>query len=111
MTEAAQFGVHRSPSRSPVKPFVIVLQSDDFHRMPTRVVASLVIQEAMVGLEGEQLRIAPRLAIRGRGYILNPLDIATIGLSRLGRVVASFVWDDDAKHRIQDALDAALKPL
>jgi hypothetical protein len=110
VTEAAQFGVHRSPSRSTARPFVIVLQSDDFHRMPTRVVAPLVVCEAMASLDGEHPRIAPMLLVHGRSYILNPLDIATIGVSRLGDAVASFAADDDAKRRIKDALDAVLKP-
>ena len=109
MIEAARFGVHRSPSRSTARPFVIVIQSDDFHRMPTRVVAPLVIQEAMARLDGEHPRIAPMLFVHGRGYTLNPLDIATIGVSRLGEAVASFAADDDAKRRIQDALDAVVK--
>jgi mRNA-degrading endonuclease toxin of MazEF toxin-antitoxin module len=110
VTEAAQFNVHRSLSRSAARPFVIVLQSDDFHRMPTRVVAPLVVREAMVRLDGEHPRIAPVLVIGGRDYTLNPFDIATIGVNRLGRAIASFAADDDAKRRIQDALDAVLKP-
>jgi hypothetical protein len=110
VTAGAQFSVHRSPSRSATRPFVVVLQSDDFHRMPTRVVAPLVIPEAMVAVQGEHPRIAPVLVIRGRGYTLNPFDIATIGIHRLGELVASFAGDDDAKRRIQDAVDAVLKP-
>nr|WP_294508554.1 CcdB family protein [uncultured Rhodopila sp.] len=110
MIEAAQFGVHRSPSRSAARPFVIVLQSNDFHRMPTRVVAPLVMLGAMARLEGEHPRIAPVLVVQGRAFTLNPLDIATIGVGRLGDAVASFAADDEAKRRIQDALDTVLKP-
>jgi hypothetical protein len=107
---AAQFSVHRSPSRSATRPFVVVLQSNDFLRMPSRVVAPLVLPSAMPKLGGDHPRIAPALIVLGQGYVLNPFDIATIGVIRLGDLVASFAADDEAKRRIQDALDAILKP-
>jgi hypothetical protein len=78
--------------------------------MPTRIVAPLVVREAMARLDGEHPRIAPILIVHGRGYTLNPLAIAIIGVNRLGDAVASFAADDDAKRRIRDALDAVLKP-
>jgi hypothetical protein len=107
---AAQFSVHRTPSRSAVRPFVIVLQSDDFARMPTRVVAPLVRPDSMSRLGSEHARVAPILVVRRRGYILNPFDLATLGIHRLGELVASFADDDEAKRSIQDALDIVLKP-
>jgi hypothetical protein len=107
---AAQFSVHRTPSRSTVRPFVIVLQSNDFARMPTRLVAPLVRPAAMPPLGGEHARVAPTLAVRGQGYVLNPFDLATLGVHRLGEPVASFADDDAAKRRIQDALAIVLKP-
>ena len=110
MIVAAQFSVHGSPSRSAVRPYVIVLQSDDFTRMPTRVVAPLVRADAMPQLGSEHVRVAPTLVVRGRGYVLNPFDLATLGVHRLGEMVASFADDEEAKHRIQDALDMVLKP-
>ena len=110
MIAAAQFSVHRTPSRNAVRPFVIVLQSDDFARMPTRIVASLVRPDAMTQLGGEHARVAPRLVVRRQGYVRNPFDPATLGVHRLGELVASFADDDDAKRRIQDALDVVLKP-
>jgi hypothetical protein len=106
----AQFSVHRTPSRSAVRPFVIVLQSDDFARMPTRVVAPLVRPDAMPQLGGEHARVAPKLVVRGQDHLLNPFDLATLGVHRLGELVASFADDDEAKRRIQDALDIVLKP-
>ena len=107
---AEQFAVHRSPSRSAARPYVIVVQSDDFQRMPTRVVAPLVPLAALAALEREHPRIAPELVVKGRAYRLNPLDLATLGVHRLGQPVASFAADENAKRRIQDALDAVLKP-
>jgi CcdB protein len=78
--------------------------------MPTRVVAPLVLSGAMPGFDGEHPRIAPTLIVLGRGYILNPFDIATIAVARLGDLVGSFSSNEDAKRAIQDALDAVLKP-
>ena len=110
MIAAAQFSVHRTPSRSAVRPFVMVLQSNEFGRMPTRVVAPLVRPDAMPQLGGEHARTAPKLVVRRRDYVLNPFDLATLGVHRLGELVASFAEDDEARRRIQDALDIVLKP-
>ena len=109
MIAAAQFSVHRTPSRSAVRPLVIVLQSDDFARMPTRVVAPLVRPDAMPQFGSEHARVAPLLLVLGQGYILNPFDLATLRVDRLGELVASFADDDETKRRIQDALDIVLK--
>jgi hypothetical protein len=61
-------------------------------------------------VRGRASRIAPRLIVLAREYILNPFDIATLGTNRLGDLVGSFIDDEEAKRRIQDALDAILKP-
>jgi hypothetical protein len=110
VTSAAQFSVHRSPSRSPARPFVIILQANDFSRMPTRIVAPLVRASAMPKLEGEHPRVAPVLVVNGQAHVLNPFDLATLGIDRLGEYVTSFAQDEDARRSIQDALDAVLKP-
>jgi hypothetical protein len=47
--------------------------------------------------------------VQGQSYVLNPFDLATLGVHRLGELVASFADDDEAKRRIQDALDIVLK--
>jgi hypothetical protein len=60
--------------------------------------------------DGEHPRIAPVLTVLGREYILNPFDIATIAVARLGDFVGSFSNNEDARRAIQDALDAVLKP-
>ena len=110
MIAAAQFSVHRTPSRSAVRPYVIVLQADDFARMPTRIVAPLVQPDAMPPLGTEHARVAPVLMVGRQSYVMNPFDLATLGVHRLGGLVASFADDDEAKRRIQDALDIVLKP-
>ncbi len=111
MSIAPQFSVYRSPSRSAAKPLVVVVQSNDFQRMPTRVVAPLVPASAMPGIENVHPRVAPLLLINGRPYRLNPLDLATLGVQRLADCVSSFAEDDESKRRILDALDIVLKPL
>jgi hypothetical protein len=107
---AAQFSVHRTPSRSTVRPFVIVLQSDDFARMPTRAVAPLIRPDAMPQLGTKHARVAPVLVVRRQGYVLNPFDLATPGVHRLVTPVASSADDNETKRRIQDTLDIVLKP-
>jgi hypothetical protein len=78
--------------------------------MPTRVIAPLVLPSAKPGFDGKHPRIAPILTVLGRGYILNPFDIATIAVTRLGDAVGSFSSNEEARRAIQDALDAVLKP-
>ncbi len=110
MIAAEQFGIHRSPSRSAARPYIIVVQSNDFQNMPTRVVAPLVRPASLLGLDRQYPRIAPELVVNGLAYRLNPLDLATLGVHRLGEQIASFAADEDVKRRIQDSLDAVLKP-
>ena len=111
MIAAAEFSMHRTPSRSAVRPFVIVLQSDDFARMPTRAVAPLVRPDAMPQFGNEHARFAPRLVVQGQGYALSHFYFVTMSVHRLGERVASFAGDDEAKRRIQDALDIVVKPV
>jgi len=108
MMDAPQFSVHRGPTGRP--PLVIVVQANDFARLPTRVVAPLLPASAMPDFGPEHPRVAPMFSIRSRRYVLNPLGLATIGVHRLGASVASLADDDDARRKIQDALDVALKP-
>ncbi len=77
-----------------------MLQSNDLRTDAERIVAPLIVPAAMPKLEGEHPRIAPVLVVLGRGYVLNPLDIATLGVNRLGELVASFATDEEAKRRI-----------
>jgi hypothetical protein len=111
LSVAPQFAVYRSPSKCAAKPFVIVVQSNDFQRMPTRVVAPLVPASALPGIGSLHPRVAPLLLIKGRSYRLNPLDMATLGVQRLGDYVSSFADDEEARRRIQDALDIVQEPL
>lgn len=110
MNPAPQFAVCRTQSRHAAKQLVVVVQADEFARMPSRVVAPLAPAEALPGIEHAHPRVAPLLLVQGRAYRLNPLDLATLGLHRLGEPVASFAQDAEARRRIQDALDAALRP-
>jgi hypothetical protein len=53
MIIAPQFSVYRSPSRSATKPLIVVIQSNDFQRMPTRIVARLVPTSAVPAIENQ----------------------------------------------------------
>ncbi len=86
---------------------VRVPQSDDFARIPTRVMTPLVRADAMPRLGSEHARAAP---VPVEGYVLNPFDLATLGVHQLGKWVASFAENDEVKRRIRDALDVVLKP-
>ncbi len=110
MSVAPQFAVYRTASRSTAKPFVVVVQANDFARMPTRVVAPLVPASVLAGIEMQHPRVAPLLLIEGQALRLNPFDIATLGVQRLEAYVTGFADDADARRRIQDALDVVLKP-
>lgn len=74
------------------------------------MVAPLLPASAVPEFTVEHPRIAPVFLIRNRPYVLNPLGLATVGVHRLGEAIASFADDDDAKRKVQDALDVALKP-
>ncbi len=78
--------------------------------MPTRLVAPLLKLNALPVSRQDHPRVAPILLVDGDPYVFNPLDLATISVHRLGEFVMSFATDDETKHRIQDALDAVLKP-
>ena len=58
--------VHRTPSQSAARPFVIVRRPDDFARLPSRIVAPPVRADAMPPLGGAPARVAPRLVEMGR---------------------------------------------
>jgi hypothetical protein len=78
--------------------------------MPTRIVAPLVRPDAMPQLDDENARVASIFLVRRQRCVLNPFDLATLGVNRLGELVVSFGDDDDAKRRTKDALDIVLTP-
>lgn len=97
----AQFDVHRNPGQSrDAIPYVVALQSsmyDEYHR---RVVIPLVKQSHFK--VGFPARFNPLFTIKGVKVVLDPLDMLSMPLDKLGKPVASL-----AEHGklICDAVD------
>jgi toxin CcdB len=100
----AQFDIHENagPNRDTI-PFVVVVQSalfDDFRR---RVVVPLVKKSAVGKVD--RVRFNPEFRIRGTAVLLHPLEVASVPVDRLGKVVGSLADDG---QRVIDALDELL---
>ena len=68
---------NRLPSRSAVKPFLVVVQSNEFSRMPTRVCRPVGSGAAVPQLDRiVKPRVAPAFVVDGRACVLNPFDMA-----------------------------------
>ena len=100
----AQFDIHENKGANhEAIPYVVVVQSalyDDFRR---RVVVPLV-RKSFVGTVDRQ-RFNPEFRIKGVPVILHPLEISSVPVDRLGKVVGSLAGDG---QRIMDALDELL---
>lgn len=106
----AQFDIHRNPSpRSGTsRPFIIVIQSSRFDRLATRLVAALAQASALPRGDLEGSHLTPSFRVQDRTVFLNPFELTNLLAERLGPCVASLADDDDAKRRIQKALDEVL---
>jgi hypothetical protein len=70
--------------------------------MPTSAAALPVRSAPTPGTDAEHPKTVPLLAVRGQACILNPRDIATIGVDRQREAAGCFFADDDeAERRIQ----------
>jgi toxin CcdB len=107
-----QYDIHRNPGRKTARthPFLMVVQSDRWAGLDTRLVAPLVLRSTVPADEIAQSYLTPIFTIDGREVFLNPFDLTPVPVERLGPVVASFAQDEDARRRIQKALDEALNP-
>jgi toxin CcdB len=99
-----QFDIHENKGVNHESiPYVVVVQSalyDDFRR---RVVVPLVRKSAVGAVDRE--RFNPEFRIKGVPVILHPLEISSVPVDRLGKVVGSLSGDG---QRIIDALDELL---
>lgn len=100
----AQFDVHRNDGRHrDTIPYVVVVQSalyDDFRR---RVVVPLVKATAVGKVSNP--RFNPTFKIEKTLVVLNPLEMVSVAVDDLGKVVTSLATDGD---RIVGALDDLL---
>jgi|SRR4051812_32473036 toxin CcdB len=100
----SQFDVHRNPGANRAGiPYVVVVQSSVFDGFRRRVVVPLV-RKSLVGTI-HQPRLNPSFTVKGTSVVLNPLEIVSVPLEKLGKPVASL-----ASHgaKISDALDELL---
>jgi toxin CcdB len=103
----AQFDVHRysGPLKDDI-PFVVVVQSSLFDGYARRVIVPLVRRRALPGSSATAgTRMNPQFRVQGIDVVLNPLDIVSAPLDRLGPNVATLAEHGQA---IADALDELL---
>jgi toxin CcdB len=100
----AQFDIHENKGANhEAIPFVVVVQSALFDAFRRRVVVPLVRKSAVGAVERE--RFNPEFRIKGITVILHPLEISSVPVERLGKVVGSLSGEG---QRIVDALDELL---
>jgi toxin CcdB len=96
----AQFDVHRNPGpQRAVIPYVVIVQSRRFDVARRRVVIPLVLEAAAPSPEP---RLNPGFEIEGTKVVLNPLQLVSVAVERLGELVVSLKSEGD---RVIAALD------
>lgn len=97
----AQFDVHRNrgSSRDAI-PYVVVVQSAIFDGYKRRVVVPLVKKSQLDKVTFP--RFNPTFTIEGTPVVLHPLELASVGTDKLGKVVHSLAEEG---QQIIDALD------
>lgn len=101
----AQFDVYASPFRQRATvPYVVVLQSNRCHDVPTRIVGPFVIASAA---PNAWHYLAPHFAIAGHDVVFDPFNIATVHVSRLVQLITSLT-DDDSRAKLVRAMDELL---
>jgi len=103
----AQFDVHinTGPSREAI-PFVVIIQSSIFDNYGRRLVAPLVRKELLPkpAFSTDQ-RTFPEFQVGEIKLVLNPLEIVSVPVDRLGATVTSLA---DSGQTISDAIDEVL---
>jgi toxin CcdB len=99
----AQFDVHRNVgAQRAVIPYVVVVQSHRFELARRRIAVPLVLAAAAPA--GDP-RLNPAFEIEGTRVVLNPLQIVSIAVERLGERVGSLRDDGD---RVIAAIDLVI---
>lgn len=84
----AQFDVYANPGRltRQTMPFLVDIQSNFYRSQPRRLVIPLIRKTLLLTRDA---MIHKEFEIEDIAVLLNPLDMATVPLDRLGRPVAS----------------------
>jgi toxin CcdB len=92
--------VCRNPSQqgSKDRPFVVVVQSDYLHVLPTRVVVPLVVEGAIKPIH----RLNPQFEIEATKLYLHPVEIAALPVRALRTPVTNL---EKYRYEIISALD------
>jgi len=100
----AQFDVHRNIGKNrEAIPFVVLVQSSLFDSYRRRVVVPLVRKSSLAAIS--DARFNPAFKINSIAVVLHPLEIVSIPIERLGKLVESIAPEG---NRIMDALDELL---
>ena len=96
----AQFDVHRNTGRhKEVIPYVVIVQSRRFDSSRQRVVMPLLLESTVASPDA---RFTPAFEIKGTRVVLNPLQMVSMPVDRLGEHVGSLKDDGD---RVIAAID------
>ncbi|MEO6080964.1 MAG: CcdB family protein [Steroidobacteraceae bacterium] len=88
----AQFDVHRNPGRqADTIPYVVVVQSSQFDSYRRRVIVPLV--RATVLGKVAFAAFNPAFRIGGTQVVLHPLEMVSIPVEQLGKVVGSLATE------------------
>jgi len=78
--------------------------------MNDRLVVPLIPRAFFALDDIPRIVLTPTFEIEGRQVFVNPFELTPVPISRLGEEVASLAHDEDARRRIQKALDEAMSP-
>jgi toxin CcdB len=99
----SQFDVHRNVGRHKATvPYVVSVQSGRFDLSRRRVVIPLVVQSE---LPSPDPRLHPVFNVEGSSVVLEPLQLVSVAVERLGERVGSLASDGD---RIIAAIDLVI---
>jgi toxin CcdB len=89
----AQFDVHRNTgSQKAVIPYIVVVQSSRFDLARRRVVIPMVLQSL---IQSPDTILNPGFEIEGTKVVLNPLQVASLAVERMGERVGSLKNEAD----------------
>lgn len=97
-----RFDVFRNADRASARhiPYLLVVQSELLDELPTRVVAPLVVPQALSGPPAKHLN--PEFELEGKRVIMLTQQIAGVAVQRLTSRVGNLA---DRRHDIVRALD------